>query len=158
MPDSKPCARHYLNLVQCGHANTMFDPSIFQRAITVARKKNDKYAQNAYLLILEALDSLLSKQRRTAMEHITCKALAEAIQKLLVAKYGPYSILVLKDWGIASRNDFGQLLQHMSDMSILCLSEEDNIDDFVSSFNYEEYFIAPYNAAPPYPDFQVLGK
>ena len=104
--------------------------------------KDHRYQIDAYHFVLEALSFTQRKFKRT--KHVTGKELLEGIKVLLMEKFGPLTMTVLKHWGISSTQDLGNIVFHLVEQKILSKSEEDNIQNFQNVFDFELVFEKGY--------------
>jgi len=101
-----------------------------------------RYARGAYEFVMEALSFTQKKLKRP--KHISGQELLKGMKELLLKKYGPMSLTVLRHWGIKSTEDFGNIVFNLVENRILSKSEEDNIEHFRNAFDFKEVFEKGY--------------
>jgi len=107
-------------------------------------QRDPRYTIEAYLFLREALDytvRLLDKPR-----HVSGQELLEGIRKYALAEFGPLTRRVLSEWGIHACIDFGNLVFNLVDEGLLGKTEQDSIEDFTPGYDFEEAFVAPFQA------------
>ncbi len=97
--------------------------------------EDDRYHQDAYEFLLDALAFAQRKFRRP--KHISGKELLEGIKVLLMKRFGPMALTVLKYWGVTSTEDFGNIVFNLVRKKILSKTDEDQIDDFKGVYDLE---------------------
>jgi uncharacterized repeat protein (TIGR04138 family) len=101
-----------------------------------------RYKSDAYEFVMEALTYTQKKFKR--VKHVTGEELLEGIKQLLMHKFGPLTLLVLKHWGIASTADFGNIVFRLVDNKILSKDNDDNVDSFQNGYDFNEVFDRGY--------------
>jgi len=101
-----------------------------------------RYQVDAYEFVLEALSYTQRKYRRS--RHVTGKELLEGIKILLMQKFGPMTLTVLRHWGIKSTEDFGNIVFILVDRKVLSKTEEDDLESFRNVFDFERVFDMGY--------------
>jgi uncharacterized repeat protein (TIGR04138 family) len=72
--------------------------------------------------------------------HVCGQELCRGMRDLAVLKYGMLAKTVLNHWGVNSTDDFGTLVYALIDRGELRSSEQDNIEDFKSVFDFADAF------------------
>ncbi len=111
--------------------------------LEVICEKDQRYRQDAYEFIMEALAYSQKKFRRT--RHVGGTELLEGTKELLLNKYGPMALTVLHHWGIRSTEDFGQIVFNLVENRVLSKSEEDNLEIFRDGYDFQEVFQQGYH-------------
>jgi uncharacterized repeat protein (TIGR04138 family) len=101
-------------------------------------ERDARYSADAYNFVLEALNYTVGrlKQRR----HVTGKELLEGIRRYASEQFGPMARTVFEHWGVKTTEDFGFIVFNLVDARILNKTEQDSIEDFKNSYNFEEAF------------------
>ena len=105
-------------------------------------QEDPRYPADAYGFLLEALSFTQKKFRR--QKHVTGKELLEGIKILLMEKFGPMTLLVLKHWGIDKTDDFGNIVFNLVNKKLLSKTEEDDIAHFRDVYDFEDVFREGY--------------
>lgn len=103
---------------------------------------DSRYKSDAYEFLMEAL--AFTQRRYKRYKHVSGVELLEGIKQLLMQKFGPLTLLVLKHWGIKSTEDFGNIVFNLVDNKILSKDSEDNIDSFQNGYDFNEVFDRGY--------------
>lgn len=105
-------------------------------------RRNAKYAAQAYLFVLEAL------QRRMleldAPGHITGPELAGSVRDLALKRFGLLARTVLEHWGVTSTSDLGEIVFLLVDHGVLTKQDTDTREDFEGLFSFDRVFEAEY--------------
>jgi len=105
-------------------------------------ESDPRYREDVYEFVLEALSYTQKKFKRT--KHVTGKELLEGIKFLLMDKFGPMTMLVLRHWGINSTEDFGNVVFNLVDKKVLSKTEEDDIESFRNVYDFDKEFDKGY--------------
>ena len=114
----------------------------FENILEAIYEKDQRYKPDAYEFALEALSFTQKKLRR--LKHVTGTELLEGVKELLMERYGPLALSVLRHWGIETTEDFGHIVFNLVGNKILSKSEEDNIESFRQGYDLEEVFQRGY--------------
>ena len=117
-------------------------------------EQNPRYRRDAYLFLREALEftqKVISKANKNQVRHITGSELLNGIREYALALYGPMTITVLEEWGIASTEDFGHMVFLMVENNLLRKTEQDSLEDFKKGYTFDEAFRQPFRPAVKQP-------
>ena len=106
------------------------------------RRRYPKYAEPAYLFVLEALHWRL--QSLDSPRHLSGAELAESLRDLAMDRYGPLARAVLEYWGIASTADLGEVVFLLIEHGVLDKQDGDSREDFEELFSFEQVFELEY--------------
>ena len=104
--------------------------------------RNPRYAEAAYLFVLEALHHRLLQLERP--RHLTGAELAESVRDLALERFGPLARTVLQHWGIHSTSDMGNVVFLLVESGVLIKEPTDTPEDFEDLFSFEEAFETSY--------------
>lgn len=105
--------------------------------------ENDmRYPQGAYAFVMESLSYTQKKYK--ASKHVSGEEILEGIKELLMKKFGPMTMTVLKYWGIKSTVDFGNIIFNLVDNEILSKTKEDDIEKFQDGYDFDDVFLKGY--------------
>lgn len=110
--------------------------------ITVICEKDARYREDAYEFVLESLAYAQKKFKRP--KHVSGKELLDGIKELLMDKYGPMTLTVLKHWGIKRTEDFGHIVFNLLENKVLSKTEDDRLDDFKNVYDFKSVFDQGY--------------
>ncbi len=112
--------------------------------IMLVRRRDRRFARNAYEFVLDALDHTMVELGRDAKagesRHIGGRELLEGIRALAADQFGPMASLVFSRWGITSTEDFGEIVFNLVEAGLLSRRPEDSRFDFADGYNFEEAF------------------
>jgi len=101
-----------------------------------------RYRQDAYAFVMEALSYTQKKFRNN--KHVSGEEMLEGMKELLLNKFGPMTMTVLKYWGITTTEDFGNIVFTLVDNKILSKTENDDIEEFRNGYDFVEVFNKGY--------------
>jgi uncharacterized repeat protein (TIGR04138 family) len=78
-----------------------------------------------------------SPKKSRVSEHVTGRALCEAIRKLALRQYGLLAATVLNHWGVRSTSDIGDIVYNLIAAGDLKKSPSDSRADFDNLFDFE---------------------
>jgi uncharacterized repeat protein (TIGR04138 family) len=91
---------------------------------------------------MEALS--FSQKKFKKSKHISGEELLTGIKALLLKKFGPMTVTVLKHWGIKATDDFGNIVFNLVENKVLAKDTEDHYDSFKNAYDFDEVFIKAY--------------
>lgn len=98
-----------------------------------------EYRAEAYAFIFEALDFAL-ESRGGKRRHVSGGEIMEAVRRLALERFGYLARTVLCHWGIASTDDFGEIVFRLISVDLLQRTADDRIEDFRSLYAFEDAF------------------
>ncbi|MEM7205231.1 MAG: Minf_1886 family protein [Planctomycetota bacterium] len=108
------------------------------------RRRDRRYARNAYYFLLDALDHTLvhyGKDQLTGEDrHVGAKELLNGVRDLAAEHFGAMASFVFRQWGVRSSEDFGEIVFNLVDAGLLSRRPEDSRLDFVGGFDFESVF------------------
>ena len=78
-----------------------------------------------------------SSKKSRVSEHVTGRALCEAVRKLALRQYGLLAATVLDHWGVRSTSDIGDIVYNLIAAGDLRKSPSDSRADFDNVFDFE---------------------
>jgi uncharacterized repeat protein (TIGR04138 family) len=75
---------------------------------------------------------------------VSGQELLNGIRDFALVQYGPMAITVLKEWGINSCQDFGEIVFNMIDIGWLAKTEQDSRADFQGGYDFYDAFRRPF--------------
>ena len=133
----------------------------FEDVLNKMVEQNPRYHRDAYLFLREALEftqKAVGKTNKNQVRHITGQELLNGIKEYALAVFGPMSSTVLEEWGIASCEDFGQMVFLMIENNLLRKTDQDRPEDFKNGYSFDDAFRKPFRpsgkppAAPALPE------
>ena len=110
----------------------------FDIIIEEISEKDSRYKEDAYAFVMEALS--YTQKKFKCSKHVTTEEMLLGMRELLLRKYGPMTMSVLKHWGIRSTEDFGHIIFNLVEHRVLSKTEEDDISKFRNGYDFEEVF------------------
>ena len=104
--------------------------------------QDTRYREDAYAFVMEALSFTQKKYKR--FKHVSGEEMLEGIKDLLLDKFGPMTLTVLKHWGIRSTEDFGNIVFNLVENKVLSKTDEDKIESFKNAYDFVEVFESGY--------------
>ena len=114
----------------------------FYDNIDIICDKDGRYKRDVYSFVMDALSFAQRKFR--CSRHVTGEQLLEGMRELLLHKFGPMTMTVLKHWGIHTTNDFGNVVFNLVENRLLSKTSEDNIESFKDRYDFKEVFDHSY--------------
>ena len=126
-------------------------PTDYAEALRVILEKDPRYDADAYHFLREALDFTLRQvhAQEGAPRHLSGQELLEGIRLYALQEYGPMAFTVLRTWGVRSTEDFGHIVFNLVHAGILGKTDQDSLDDFKGSYDFQAAFVAPYRPERP---------
>ena len=122
---------------------------VFQEAVEQLAKSDQRYDENAYSFLREALDfsiKLLNKPQQGPGRHVSGQELLEGIRQFALQEYGPMAKTVLANWGITRCEDFGELVFNLVEAGVLGKTEADRKEDFGGGYDFDAAFRRPFRS------------
>ena len=108
--------------------------SKFNQTVLHIIRQDKRYHADAYEFVNAAVTYTARKlerdRRPQGNRHVTAEELVTGAMDYAVSQFGFLAPLVLKEWGIASGEDFGNIVYNMIDAQLLSASPEDSQADF----------------------------
>ena len=114
----------------------------FNSIIETIYVRDTRYKEDAYAFVMEALSFTQKKYKR--FKHVSGEEMLEGIKDLLLDKFGPMTLTVLKYWGIRSTEDFGNIVFNLVENKVLSKTDEDKIESFKNAYDFVEVFDHDY--------------
>ncbi len=110
--------------------------------LQVICQRDPRYKEDAYEFVLEAL--AFTQEKFKERRHVSGRELLEGIKILLMKKFGPLALVVLKHWGIERTDDFGNIVFNLVEQKVLSKTENDSIESFHNVFDFKVIFDKGY--------------
>ena len=121
----------------------MAGDSVEDRIVQV-RRRDRRFARNAYEFVLDALDHTMVElgrdEKAGEARHVGGRELLNGIRALAAEQFGPMGSLVFSRWGIRSTEDFGEIVFNLVEAGLLSRRPEDSRFDFADGYDFEEAF------------------
>lgn len=119
-----------------------------QAVIQQICSKDPRYAEDAYLYVIESLDSTVKSRMidnpGIPPRHLTGQELAEGIHQCATFDFGPLALTVLHQWGVTKTSDFGEIVYNLIEAGRLSKNDTDQKSDFDNVYDFEEIFEKPF--------------
>ena len=115
-----------------------------EERILQVRRRDRRYARNAYYFVLDALDYTLvhfGKDQLTGEErHVGARELLSGIRDLAAEQFGLMASFMFDQWGVTGTRDFGEIVFNLIDAGLLSRRPEDSRLDFADVYDIEAAF------------------
>ena len=114
----------------------------FTEIVDTICQSDVRYKEDAYDFVMEALSYTQKKFSRP--KHVTGDELLQGMRDLLLERYGPMTMTVLRFWGIRRTDDIGNIVFNLVDSKVLSKTDDDKIEHFRNAYDFEEVFTKGY--------------
>ena len=114
----------------------------FEAIIDDIYERDIRYREDAYIFVMEALAFTQKKYKCT--KHVKGEEMLQGMKELLLHKFGPMTLTVLKHWGINDTEDFGNIVFNLVENRVLSKTEDDSIEEFRDGYDFGEVFDSGY--------------
>jgi uncharacterized repeat protein (TIGR04138 family) len=114
----------------------------FETIIEDIYERDVRYREDAYIFVMEALAYTQKKYKCT--KHVKGEEMLKGMRELLLNKFGPMTLTVLKHWGITNTEDFGNIVFNLVENRVLSKTEDDTIEEFKDGYDFGEVFDSGY--------------
>jgi len=117
-----------------------------EQKLNVLLEHEKRYEKDAYLFLLERLDSLLNRiyQTESEVRQVSGREILEEIRDYSLTHYGAMTTLLFSEWGVTCCEDFGEIVFNLIAFKILSKSKEDSRKDFTNIYNFFDVFTLPF--------------
>ncbi len=114
--------------------------------------RDPRYSIHAYAFLFEALEFTKNLKRRaqhrahgtgrsaSASRHVNGRELCEGARRLALEQYGMLALTVLRQWGLRSTSDLGEIVYNLIASGDLEKTPTDSRADFDEVFNFDDAF------------------
>lgn len=116
--------------------------------------ENGRYPLEAFEFVRHGLNFTVQQihgHARTKSEaacHVSGQQLAWGLRNYAVSRYGLLARNVLNHWGIHRTNDFGKIVFTMIESKLMQKTDDDDLRDFDSVFDFDTAFAPPERPLP----------
>lgn len=103
--------------------------------------KDNRYNARAYTLLVDTIGVLSEKHKDG---HFNSFDLMEEFKENTLDHFGPMSFTVLREWGINSTRDIGNMMFNLVSSGRIVKDDENKIEDFEGGYDFTETFLTPY--------------
>lgn len=115
-----------------------------KRTIEQIAREDGRFHPEALRFVYEGLGYTIRKMASESSEgkpnHISGGELSKGLAELALEKWGRLARIVLKNWGINSTRDFGEIVYLMIQNHWMSAQDGDQIEDFDNIFDFETVF------------------
>ena len=119
----------------------------FEQTLEKILQGDARYRRDAYVFVREALDftqKIVAQSNKDQVRHVSGQELLDGIRQFALQQYGPMAMLVLNEWGVATCEDFGEIVFNMVENGMLAKTEKDSRDDFRGGYDFYEALRQPF--------------
>ncbi len=84
-----------------------------------------------------------------AEHHLTGQQLCDAIRQYALEQFGFMAQIVLKNWGVTSTSDFGEIVYNLIKIGFMKKSHTDRREDFDNVYDFDEAFRQQFQITLP---------
>jgi len=114
----------------------------FETIIEDIYERDVRYKEDAYIFVMEAL--AYTQKKFKSVRHVKGEEMLQGMKELLLNKFGPMTLTVLKHWGINNTEDFGNIVFNLVENRVLSKTEDDSIEEFRDGYDFDEVFDQGY--------------
>ena len=107
----------------------------FNQAVLEIIQRDERYHADAYEFVNSAVSYTVKKLSRdhkpSGNRHVTAEELVVGALDYAISEYGFLAAAVLRNWGLLSGEDFGNIVYNMIDAKLLSASKDDSPADFL---------------------------
>ncbi len=119
-----------------------------EERLSALRRRDRRFARNAYYFVLDALDYTIERYRRQQgsgeARHVGGRELLVGLRELAADQFGPLAALCLERWGIHCTEDVGEVVFNLIESGLLSRRPEDSRLDFVDGYDFQKVFEVEY--------------
>jgi uncharacterized repeat protein (TIGR04138 family) len=112
------------------------------RKIDSITKRDGRYRAHAYSFVIAAIEYTIGLLPRP--RHISAVELLEGLRRYALEEFGPMAKQIFNHWGVASTEDFGNIVYNLIDKGLLSRTEKDRLEDFSGVYDFEKVFEEDY--------------
>ncbi len=119
------------------------DEKEFRRKIEELAAREGRFAPSAYFFVSASLGETAkrlgrSREKDVRRRHVSGRELAEGAAEFAREQFGSLAYFVLRDWGVKTTRDIGDIVFGLIDIGLFSKTEEDSIHDFDNVFDLRE--------------------
>ncbi|MBE6383407.1 MAG: hypothetical protein E7049_10430 [Lentisphaerae bacterium] len=103
--------------------------------------KDDRYAPNAYALLMDAFCYLCDNAKG---RHVKGEDILAEFRERALDLYGPMTFCVLTEWGVTCCEDIGEMMFNLTDSGRVKKNDDDTPEAFAGGYDFKETFLGPY--------------
>lgn len=119
----------------------------FDAAVENIRQRDKRFDSGAYFLLKDALDFTLKRARESnddVERHVSGEELLLGFRDHVVEEFGPMAHTLLREWGVHTCSDLGDMVFHLIDEGMFGKQDSDSPEDFRDIYDFEEALCAPF--------------
>ncbi len=129
------------------------NPKRFRLIVSSIRKSDPRFAPEAYVFLLRALDFTVEKNQQddsneSGVTHTNCRDLLEGFCEFGLQEMGPMAAVVFREWGITDSVHVGEIVFHLIEAGVLQKQDSDKLDDF-RGYPLADILDSPYRPLAP---------
>ena len=118
----------------------------FEKAVKTIVEREKRFAPAGFYFLKEALDFTVSRIAREhgAGRHVSGQELLDGFKDLALEQFGPMASTLMREWGIQSGEDVGEMVFLLIEEGIFGKQESDSKEDFKGGYDFEDVFSTPF--------------
>ena len=101
--------------------------------------KDVRYDARAYALVMDVIHFL-----GEGGKHMTAGDILDEFKECALDQYGPMAYAVLREWGVNSCEDIGEMMFNLVEFRRIRKDDDDRQEDFSGGYDFKEVFLGPY--------------
>jgi uncharacterized repeat protein (TIGR04138 family) len=110
--------------------------------------KDKRYKPDAYFFIQEGFNfaarMFKKRARKGHSRHLTAHQFLEGLRIFALEEFGPMARRVLKEWGLNTTQDIGEVVFNLIEAGSMKKAETDSKEDFINVYDFDEAFVKPF--------------
>ena len=119
----------------------------FDAAVENILDREKRFETGAYFLLKDALDFTLKRAREEndgEERHVSGKELLAGFRDHALHEYGPMAHTLLREWGVHSCTDVGEMVFHLIEEGMFGKQDSDSKEDFRDIYDFDDAFVTPF--------------
>ena len=122
---------------------------VMKKSIEEVARQDGRYHAKALKFVFEGLAETIDRIRKEegitdVPRHITGQELAWGLSNIACKQWGRLAGMVLRQWGIKSTRDFGEIVYLMIEHEWMTRQDTDSIEDFNNVYDFDRVFEKEY--------------
>lgn len=122
-------------------------PVQFDQAVDAIVQHERRFDPSAYYFLKEALDFTVKRvmeENQGEPRHVSGQELLAGFRDHALDQFGPMAATLMREWGVQSCSDVGDMVFHLIDHGVFGKQESDSKEDFADVFDFDDAFVSPF--------------
>lgn len=112
--------------------------------------RDGRFSPEAFYFLFEALELAVKLAGKEGLQgparHVTGREVLAGMREEALVRFGPLAAHVWRSWGINEPIDWGRVVFLLVDHGLLKRQDDDTLEDFRESFDFDAVFVDAYRA------------